>query len=306
MDLVRYKRKVKSVVDRLVYMYDVVGGSFLFFSVHGTQYRYLCANGTLQYLHALTEHGSSDIEEFFHLSMQPHIPGYRGTVNMWMASSPDDVWVRVGPRNLIDRRRRAYELTRQIRYLQRRIEHLEEEGLPYVLYYRPPEVRGVNGQRQPSTVRFYPRNHGETLLRSQGWNSMIRIANTIDLPDAPLLPRTVTRHHSSQPVAGNQNSSQPLPAANYVANVLDEGIDYDIPAVYDYADENLIHEDPLQRLYRMLADTGDIAPTVVYKSADKLHVVLPGLVQSDADRASRKPVLVRCGNVTFGRSLSEP
>jgi len=63
---------------------------------------------------------------------------------------------------------------------------------------------------------------------------------------------------------------------------------------YDDYDTDLhdAAEDPLQRLYRLIVDDANLPPTVVYKSDSDFRIVLPGFIESDADRASNKPVLV--------------
>lgn len=309
MSLQAYHRRVEDINKRLNTVYNRVGGSFFFYWVDNVEIYQLRRHTTVDFNDNLRE-GRGAIVDFFHRTMVGFLGPTFMNVNLWRATHRANLLHVMPPRQLENSDAINTQIRRQLVILNKLLDRLFAEHIPFIFYYRPTNTLGANhSERHQPISRCYPPNIGHQLLRSEQWSRITNPSSLVPISGQSAAPMPQRARGAATHVASRNNRNTPL-AEEYNMGVVNNvdgeedadgggGFDDDVWDIDGAAGMGIDHaEAPIDTLYHTLVNSFNVPVKIVYKDAQKLYVVLPNLQRNDNDSPSVNPALVRSSPIS--------
>jgi hypothetical protein len=302
MSLQAYHRRVEDINQRLNTVYSRVGGSFFFYWVDNVEIYQLRRHTTADFDDNLHE-GRDAIVDFFHRTMVGFVRPTFMNVNLWRTSHRANLLHVMPPRQLENSGVISSRIRRHLGMLNKLLDRLCAEHIPFIFYYRPMNSLGANhSERHQPIVRYFPDTAGNRLVTGVEWSGIVNPSGFVPIAGQVAAPmRQRVQATATQRVASRNNRNTPL-AEEYSMgeNNVDGEEDIDGGRGFDdvldidgAAGMGIDHaEAPIDTLYHTLVNSLNVPVKVLCKDAQKLYVVLPNLQRNDNDSPSVNPVLV--------------
>ena len=282
-----YKLKAENLANRLETAYHKTGGEFLFVWVHDASTFTLSFTATANFAVALGQ-GSTPLSNFFYAATR-NTSSRPIDIHLWSIIGSDNtkkVLVRGPEQSGLTSKRKATERARQQDYIIQEVVELKKEGIPFVLFYRPP--RRAATEERLAICEVFPETHAPVLVETDAWKELQRAKLELPPPrtqflanrrSAAVQPRLgpAPRRFNSAVVGGGRESAEireqrrreylkPLQEAGLTDNVLEE-------------------------MNQLLYSSSSIPPTLVRNDDDELQMVMPDF-SGEKENVSKVPVLV--------------
>jgi hypothetical protein len=292
MSWINYNNRAENIAKRLEAMYNMIGGSFLFFWVENAPTFTLSYTATAHFTPALAGKAARSIMDFFYESMKKYVSTPSGT-NLWCIAgklSRRKV-ITTAPENL--RTEKMAIVTRnQLDQIIRMVHELKEERLPFIFLYRIPARSGAAGAQVIKEVFSANPQHQEMLVGSDGWRQIVDANHRTLTPSiSQLIPQKGPAKRQKlqrAPPGGNQSTE----ARGAVGGGWRDAEEMEsLRRQYLQPLHDVGMTDALIQSMKHVMDTGSIPAAVVLNDASELQVVMPDFV-GHQEKGSQVPVLV--------------
>ena len=288
MSLITYKLKAENLANRLETAYHKTGGEFLFVWVHDASTFTLSFTATANFAVALGQ-GSTPLSNFFYAATR-NTSSRPIDIHLWSIIGSDNtkkVLVRGPEQSGLTSKRKATERARQPDYIIQEVVELKKEGIPFVLFYRPP--RRAAAEERLAICEVFPEAHAPVLVETDAWKELQR-AKLILPPPRIQFPVANRRSAAVQPRLGpapRQFNSAVVGGGWISAEIREQRRrEYLKPLQEAGLTDNLLEE-----MKQLLYSSSSIPPTLVRNDDDELQMVMPDF-SGEKENVSKVPVLV--------------